>query len=169
MPARHTRTMSGFTLLEVMIAVAIMVVAFSAILTSQSSAIMLVTKTKELNIAAWLARNKMMESEHLLDGKSFGEMDKEKEEQFPEPFAKYKWKREVREVKFPDLALPKKEDAAGGIPEQARLLVQTLTKYFNDNLRELVVTVSWQRGTGEEKITVATYLVDLTKGFDFSL
>lgn len=165
MPRRFRQ--DGFTLLEVMIAVAIMVVAFTAILTSQSSSIQLVIKSKEINTATWLARNKMLESEHLFEGKPFEELEKEKEENFPEPFGQYKWRREVKEVKFPDFSLPTKEET--GIPEPLRIVTQTLTRYFNQTIRELVVTVEWRRGTAEQKVQVSTYLVDLSKEFDFSI
>jgi len=150
-----------------MIAVAIMVVAFTAILTSQSSAIQLVIKSKEINIATWLAKNKMQESEHLFEGKPFDELEKEKEETFPEPFAQYKWHREIKEIKFPEITLPAEEE--GGVPEPLRIMAQTLTRHFDKTIREMVVTVKWQRGTSEQKIVISTYLVDLNKEFDFSI
>lgn len=160
---------SGFTLLEVMIAMTIMALAFSAIYTGQSQNILLVTKTKEMNLAGWLAHNKMVESEIKYEGKPFGELPKGPEtEKFKAPYEHYTWKREIKEVKFPEIPLGGGKDGEG-IPEAVRILVKTLTKYFNSALREMVVTVTWQRGDGEQNLTLSTYLIDLNAEFNFSI
>ncbi|MBI3558621.1 MAG: prepilin-type N-terminal cleavage/methylation domain-containing protein [Deltaproteobacteria bacterium] len=158
----------GFTLLEVMIAMTIMTVAFAAIYTSQSESIILVTKTKERNIAGWLLHNKMIESEHLYEGKPFSELDKEVTEKFKAPFDQYTWKREIKEIKFPDLPVGGGKEGEG-VQESVRQLAKTLTKYFNSSLREMVITVSWQRGDGAQHITLTTYLVDLNAEFNFAI
>jgi general secretion pathway protein I len=168
-PARARN--GGFTLLEVMIAMVIMTMAFSAILTSQSGSIQLTIKTKEMNIAGWLARNKMVESEHLYEGKAFDELPKGPEiKKFDAPFERYSWKREIREIKFPDITQQAaKSDKEGGIPEAVRILAKTMTKYLNNAVRELVITVSWPRGDGEQEMTVTTYLIDLNAEFNFGI
>ncbi|MBI3541788.1 MAG: type II secretion system protein [Deltaproteobacteria bacterium] len=159
----------GFTLLEVMIAMTIMTLAFSYIYTSQSQNIVLVTKTKELNTAGWLAHNKMIESEHLYEGKPFGELPKGPEiEKFKEPYERFTWKREVKEVKFPDLPMGGQKEGEG-VQEAVRILAKTLTKYLNSALREMVVTVTWQRGDGEVNVRLSTYLIDLGAEFNFSI
>ncbi len=162
------KTNEGFTLLEVMIALTIMTIAFSAILTSQSGSIFTTTKTKELNFAGWLARDKMVESEHLYEGKPFSELPKEASEAFPKPFERFKWKREIREVKFPDFSVPQK-NGESAIPEPIRILTKVITKYLNDSVREMVVTVTWERGKGEQKVQISTYLVDMESEFNFSI
>lgn len=159
-------SLSGFTLLEIMIALTIMTIAFAAILSSESGSIHSSVRSRELNIAAWLARNLMVESEHLMEDKPFNELSKEESKNFPEPFQRFKWKREVRELKFPDFSLPEKE---GGMPEPIRIFIKTITKFLNDSVRELIITVSWPRGKGEQQITVSTYLVDMDAKFNFSL
>ena len=158
---------SGFTLLEVMIAMAIMAVAFGAILTSQSGAIRQAITAKELNTAGWLAHRAMVEAEHLTEGKPFDELDKEQDGQFKEPFQNYSWKREVRELKFPDLTQPSKEGE--GVPETARIMGKVITKYLNTAMRELVVTVSWKRGKSEQSVKLTTYLIDLNAEFNFQI
>ncbi len=166
---KNKNNKSGFTLLEVMIAITIMVIAFAAILSSQSSSINLTMKTKELNIAAWLAHNVMVESEHLYEGKPLEELPKEESESFPAPFNKYKWKREIKEVKFPDLSSFSTGKDGEGVPEPVRILTQAITKYLSKSLRELVVQVSWERGKGTQKIELSTYLVDLNAEFKFEI
>ena len=163
---KHSNGNSGFTLLEVMIALAIMTVAFAAILTSQSSSISLTIKTKELNLAGWLAHNKMIESEHLLEGKPFSELSKEETKSFEAPFERFSWKREFRELKFPDLTQAVKEGQ--GIPEPSRILGKAITKYLNDSVREMVITILWKRGADEQQMVLTTYLIDLNAEFNFS-
>lgn len=164
---RKKRSAAGFTLLEVMIAIAIMAVAFSAILTSQSGSIHLTVKTKELNLAGWLAQRMMVESEHLLENKPFSEIDKLKIGKFDAPFERFGWKREVKELKFPDLAQPTKEGE--GIPEPVRILAKTLSKFLNDSVREMVITVTWQRGQSEQTLVLSTYLIDRKAEFNFNI
>lgn len=157
---------NGFTLLEVMIALTIMTVAFAAILQSQSGSIIRTTRNKEITIAGWMAHDKMAESEHLLEGKPFSELDKEKEEAFAKPFERYKWKREIKEVEFPDFTMPGKDGDA--MPEPVRILGQVITKFLKESIREMTVTVSWDRGKGAQKISVSTYLINLDAEFSFT-
>lgn len=164
------KTNKGFTLLEVMIAITIMVIAFAAILSSQSNSIHLTMKTKELNIAAWLAHNVMVESEHLYEGKPLEELPKEESETFPAPFNKYKWTREIKEIQLPDLSSLMGGGKEGeGIPEPVRILIQSITKYLSKSIREMVVKVSWERGKGVQNIEITTYMVDLNAEFKFEI
>ena len=167
MKKNHLRRL-GFTLLEVMIAMTILSIALTAILTTQSSSINVTRKAKELNIAGWLAHNLMTESEHLYEGKAFSEIPGESSENFPSPFQNYKWKREVKELKFPDIQIPSQQES-GGETDQMRTFTQTISKYLSNSVREMVVTVSWQRGDGEMKVQVSTYLIDLNAEFNFQL
>lgn len=168
-PWRKHKSKAGFSLLEVMIAMMIMSIALTSIYMSTSDGIYRTIRTKELNIATWLAHNKMVESEHLFEGKAFSELSKDPEtDKFKAPFEQYVWKREVREMKFPDLPVGSNKEGEG-VQESVRILAQKITKFLNSSLRELVVTVSWDRGKGEQHVTLTTYLVDMHAEFDFSL
>lgn len=172
MRRRHNITrasrQAGFTLLEVMIAITIMTVALGAILTSQSGGIIRTIKTKDLNLAGWLAHRTMVESEHLLEGKPFGEIEKEKVGGFDEEdFKRFKWKREVRELKFPDLTQGAKEGE--GVPEALRMMSKVITKFLDTAVREMVITISWQHAGSEQTLTLSTYLVDLNAEFNFGI
>lgn len=64
----------GFTLLEVMIALAIMLVAFSSILAIQSSSMNSALKARQIHEVSVLARNAMIMTEVEIAGKKFEEI-----------------------------------------------------------------------------------------------
>jgi general secretion pathway protein I len=167
------RTTAGFTLIEVMMAMAIMTIAFAAILSTQSSSILLGIKIRDLNIGGMLAHNLMVESEHLMEGKPFGELKDTEAGVYPQPYERFKWKRQVKEVKFPDFGIfSGGKDESGqqqGQDDKSRLLGQAVTKFLSEAVRELIVTVSWSRGDGELNVTLTTYLVNLGATFNFSI
>ena len=164
----------GFTLIEVLMALAIMTIAFAAILSTQSSSIFLGIKIRDLNIGGMLAHNLMVESEHLMEGKPFGELKDSETGAYPEPYARFKWKREVKEVKFPDFGVFSGggQDENGqqtGQDDKSRVLGQAVTKFLSEAVRELIITVSWPRGDGELTVKLTTYLVNLGATFNFSI
>ena len=169
----------GFTLLEVMIAMAIMMVAFASIMMVQSSSIQSSIKAKNLNIVSMLAHNKMVESELEWEGKKFAEIDKEKEGEFKEPFQDFRWKREIKEVKFPTLDLagaagdsggdagdtnPAEAGAADGMSRVGKII----TAYLSKGVREVAITIFWKKGKGEQAFTVSTYWIDLDAEFSIN-
>jgi prepilin-type N-terminal cleavage/methylation domain-containing protein len=162
---------SGFTLLEVMIALTILVIAFGAILQSQSGSITQVTKAKDLNLGRTLAKNLLLESEKTLEGRSFSEIPKESEGSFEAPYERFTWKREVKPVEFPNILEnynKKSDDSSSPNSDSATLMTKAVTKFFNDSLREMIVTVKWTKGKGEQSVSFSTFMVNLNATFNFS-
>ena len=62
---RHGRTF-GFTLVEVLVALAVVAIAFTAILTAMAHAIDVTTDLRERNLALWVAQNRWVQ--HRLAG-----------------------------------------------------------------------------------------------------
>ncbi len=160
----------GFTLLETMIAMAIMMIAFASILMVQSSSLRSAMKAKQMNVVAMLARNKMVESELEWEGKPFSEIQKEKTGTFEE-YPEYTWVRKIEEVKFPAFNIgagsgEEGEVAAGG--DMLTRVGRVVTAYFSKAVRQVKVTVSWKKGTGEQSFTVATYWIDLEAEFSIN-
>jgi len=162
----------GFTLLETMIAMAIMMVSFASILMVESASINTSEKSKIINIVAMLARNAMIKAEYDIEGKTFDEMEKEKTGKFDPPFDEYKWKREIKEVKFPDLGSGKAQNTGANnsadqakADESAEMVTKLVTQFFTDATREITITVSWARGKGEQTYQVSTYWVNLNTDF----
>ena len=169
---RRSRRQGGFTLIEIMMAMAIMAISFAAILTTQSSSIIVTTKIRDMNIAGMLAHNLMVESEHLMEGKAFSELKDAESDAYKPPFERFKWKREVKEIKFPDFGMfasGGEEGSQQGQEDKSRVLGQAVTKFLSEGMRELVVTVSWPVGDGEQKVTLTTYLVNMDARFNFAL
>lgn len=171
----------GFTLLETMIAMGIMIVSFSSILAVQSGSINASNRAKQMNIVAMLAKNQILEAELRLQGKKFEEAEKEKSGTFQEPYTLYRWKTEVKEIEFPKLNFSgmnaTKDKNSGGADsgpegqsqtEMVELLAKLMTNYLSKSIREITVTISWTKGSGEQSFSVTDYWVDLNHEFQMS-
>ena len=163
---------SGFTLLETMIALAIMVLAFASILSLQSGAIEASSRTKEVNTVAMLAKGKMVEIEYEIEGKTFEEVPKENTGVFEAPFSEYRWAWTVKELTFPTISASGKggDDGGGGAGgnEMIEMLTKLISKFLSKALREVTLTVTWKRGTGFQEFNLSTYWVDLNHEFELT-
>jgi general secretion pathway protein I len=95
---RFFRRYSGFTLLEVMIAVAIIAIVLVAVFGSQSQSLSLANDAKFSTTAALLAQRKMaeVEMEDSLDVSSASG-------DFGEDFPEYQWELDISEVPLPGI------------------------------------------------------------------
>lgn len=159
----------GFTLLETIIALTIMVIAFATILMIESNSINASATAKQLNVVAMLAKNKMIDEELKFEGKTFEEVKTEEAGAFETPFEDYRWTTAIKEIEFPNLNF-----AAGGANSQQgttdvlETMTKLFTKFLSKSMREVSITVYWKRGEGEQKFTVSTYWVDLNHEFDLT-
>ena len=94
---RFQRT-SGFTLLEVMIALAILALVGVAFLRAQASSVHLVDESGQISIATLLAREKMAELESM----GFPELGKTSGTE-DQPFPQYRWEVIVSSTDIPAL------------------------------------------------------------------
>lgn len=150
---------NGFTLLEVMIAVAILAVSLLALMNFQSHSLLASARAQKIEIATLLARQKM--GELLLDieqGIPKGEFPDEKEEsgtfeeaQYPDFF----WQLKIKKVELPTPALP---EGSGEVLAQA---IQMLSDELARSAREIRLTVGWKEFEEEETgLTVVTHIVN---------
>ena len=169
--ARLAGQESGFTLLEVIIAMAIMVIALASILSMESSAINASAKAKTLNVVTMLARARMIDTEYMFEGKTFEEVKPEDGGTFDAPYQDYRWTSKIKEVQFPNLvsgAGNKKEGGSGGEDEVMATMGKLVTNFLSKAVREVNVTVYWKKGSGEQSYTLTTYWVDLNHEFSLS-
>ncbi len=161
----------GFTLLELMIAMTIMLLAFSSILAIQSSSVSSALRARQTHEVSMLARSALAQTEVEISGKKFNEISEEISGQFEEPYQDYSWKREIKEITLPNLAgiasATQGENAQSDEETEAQksAMVEQMTKvvtnFLSKAVREVVITVSWKRGITTQTYEVAMYWVDL--------
>jgi general secretion pathway protein I len=106
---------SGFTLLEVMVAIAIIAIALTAVLGSQSQSLSLASEAKFSTTAAFLAQGKMAE----IEAEKAEDLTSDSGD-FGEDFPGYGWELSVNDVTF---------DEPEGVSE---------------HLKQIDLTVSWE-------------------------
>lgn len=161
----------GFTLLEVIIAMAIMVIALTSILSVESGSISASARAKQMNIVAMLAKNKMIETEYELEGKSFEEVATESSGQFTNPYQDYSWQTTIKEITFPNLAMGQASgdgSSGEGGNDLGNMVGKLVTKFFSKAIREVTVNIIWKKGSGEQHFSVSTYWVDLNHEFELN-
>lgn len=149
---------NGFTLLEVMVALAIFGVAIMEIVSFQSRGQILNNRARRLTEATMLARQKMVEyqlklEQDILRG-AFPEEGAE-EGEFDKPYEMFKYKIEFKKVEIP--APPAPEGGA----DMVTTMMGTISKQISAAVRELKLVVSWNEMDKEKNITVTTHLVKL--------
>lgn len=147
----------GFSLIEVMVAIAIMAVAFTAILNFQGQALFMVGRGQRITQATFLARQKMgelllqIEKEYKTQ-RVFPE-DKSESGNFDRPHEKYKWEWTIRKVGIP---MPGGE---AGAPEAA--MFKMVSDQIKNSVREIKLVISWGEGEKERSIDVVTHITKL--------
>lgn len=186
----------GFTLLEVLIALAIMVICFASVLSVESGAINASARAKTMNIVQMLAKNQMIETEYRIQGQIFDAINKKDGGKFPDPYQDYRWTTTVKQIDFPNLSGIINAAASGGgggggsgggggggggggadssanagaqqpVSDIGQQVSRLVTQYLSQAVREVTVTIYWKKGEGEQRYSVSTYWVDL--GHDFQI
>jgi len=97
-----TRVRRGFTLLEVMVAVAILGLGFTMLLEAHGRAALATIDTRHVTIGTILARGKMLDIEAELKRDGFGDFDKVIDGDFSEEgWPDYKWTAVLRKIEIP--------------------------------------------------------------------
>jgi len=151
------RGSAGFTLLEVMVSVAILSISLIVLFGFQGGTLQASGRAERMTIATMLARQKMVEIELDLEkGMQAGEFPDERneEEQFEEPFNDFRWQMQIKKVE-----LPAPVTAEEGSVQA--LVARQLTQEIAKSVRELRFTVLWDELGEEQSIQVVTHLVKL--------
>lgn len=151
------RSRKGFTLLEIMVAVAILSISLVALLTFQGNTMLTSGRAERITEATLLARMKMAEIELELD-KSMrkGEFPEEKTEEgeFEDPFDNYKWKLSIRGVKLPAPVMGEEGSIESMVGRQ-------LTEEIAKTVREVKLEIIWMEMNESQSIDVVTHIVKL--------
>lgn len=167
------RSNLGFTLLEVLIAMSIMILAFTSIMSIQSSNMRSSAKAKRMNVVGMLARNALIQTELEIKGKKFEQIQESTNGQFESPYEDYRWERKVKKVEFPEINLNAGKSSESGTPENesdpaANQMAQMVSKFLTKALREVSITILWNTGKFEQKYSVSMYWVDLDSELSLS-
>lgn len=183
----QTAHSAGFTLLEVMIALAILAMSLTVIAMAQSNAVRAEGRAKQMTIATLLAREKMVDVEDELFEEGFSDFDEEEKGDFDEQgFKSFSYVLKVDKIELPtsinadsltsalsggvgaegDNATAGSGDKGGMFAAGAKLMSAQFEMFRNileQSIRRVSVRVSWKEGTRERYVAVVGYFTDPRK------
>lgn len=131
----------GFTLIEILVAVSMLMIAMSATNSSWSGSVLALKKTSHNNNIAQLLERKMIEMETLYSKETFDSIPKELSGDFGEDFSNYSWTMKSQEFEMPDLtriALAKDGEA----DEVTITIMNQMKEFMTKSVLEVVVSVT---------------------------
>lgn len=161
MTIRRTGKESGFTLLEVLIAMMILAAGVMLLAQSWSSSYNRIRKTqKNVEIAALLER-KLAETDMKYRGKPIDSIPESEGEEF-EGAPDYSWKLESKNFEMPDLtALLIGRD--GGVDQMMMTLMKQFSEHLSKSIKEVKVTVVYKVKDKEFEYSATMLFVDHDK------
>ncbi len=174
----------GFTLLEVMVALAILAASLVAISEVVGGALRNHVRARQLDVATLLARSKIVEAQGELERKGFKDFDETSDGTFEEDgHPEVRWTLQIKRPsvelgaegvfralagKSLDELLPPPDQAPQLAPLRSAMeaTVKTVLTQIGEQIkktvREVRLTVTWQNGRSTESFDVVTHLVVTT-------
>jgi len=181
---RLRRLTDGFTLLEVMITLAILGMSLVTISQSQQNSMRAVNRAKWITVATMLARYKMVEIEDKLFEEGFSDFEEKETGDFKDDgFEKLTYELQVDKIELPtNMDAQSLENAVGGGSEESgsgqsspqnsmlSMGTQMLSKQFEmirntleQSIRRVQLKVEWKEGSRTQAVTVVGYFTDPRK------
>lgn len=171
---------AGFTLLEVMVALAILALALTFISQAQQASMRQVLRAKMMTVATFLAREKMVEVEDELFEEGFKDFEEEEKGDFAEEgFKNYRWVMKIEKIELPTDVNPSDAlnaadtSGAGGSPMGTGLGMlggsmlgaqfEMFRNIIEESIRRVSLSVEWDEGKKERSISVVAYFTDPRK------
>ncbi|MBI5298952.1 MAG: prepilin-type N-terminal cleavage/methylation domain-containing protein [Deltaproteobacteria bacterium] len=149
----------GFSLLEVMVALAILAVALLALVNFQGQSMIIYGRAEKLSLATFLAREKMADILLQLDKEQFqqGSFPEDKSENgvFEKPYEAYKWEYKMRKVEIPA------PEGSSAQQDPMIAIVHVVTDQIKEMVREVKLTVSWEELGKEQSFDIVTHISKL--------
>jgi general secretion pathway protein I len=161
---------SGFTLLEVMLALVIISAGLVLLSTTWSASFSRLKKTKTQFEVATLLQRKMTEIELEYSGKPITEIPEEKADDFGKEYPDYRWKMVSKEFVMPDMTSLLSQP--GEPPDQmTKMLFEKLKDYLGKTVKEVKVTVFLKEKNKKKELEydVSTFFVDFDKKINLGL
>ncbi len=171
------KTEGGFTFIEVLVAMAIFVLAAVVAVRVGQGAVFAIAQAKRLTEATWLVQKAMVELQTKVETAGFDKGCVPKTEGgFPPPHQQFTWIAYCNPVDLQisqsvaDAALKQKQGAfsqaggaqGGGLGSNQslaeKMVLETANKYFSQAIRELHVEVDWVQGKDKRHITLTTHV-----------
>jgi prepilin-type N-terminal cleavage/methylation domain-containing protein len=166
---KQLRGQAGFTLLEVMIAFALLAGILFVAVISQSSSMVSSTRSKNILIATNLARNLMNEQEVKYEDTPFATLPVGKQTgEFPAPNTGFRWTLAFEEVDFAVLSDVIAKQAEAEKKEQEAntdTLVKLFEEYLKKSVRKMTVTVDYPDGGATSQLSFTQLLVSYDADF----
>jgi general secretion pathway protein I len=179
LPRRRTTT-SGFTLLEVMIALAILAITLTVLLTMVTNNLRATHHARLTTAATFLARTKMSDVEDSILENGFSTSDETAEGTFKEQgYPEFRWDSAIERVELPMDAMQKQKDEAADKAKDSSNPMSLLTGFIGgmmssfiepirlglqESVRRVTIHVTWnESGRPEQSLEVVQYLTDPSK------
>ncbi|MBL7555770.1 MAG: type II secretion system protein [Bdellovibrionaceae bacterium] len=161
MNKRSRLRQSGFTLLEVLIAMIILASGVMLLAQSWSSSYNRIRKTqKNVEIAALLER-KLAETDMKYRGKSIDSIPESEGDEF-EGYPEYSWKLESKKFEMPDLtSILIGRD--GGVDQMMMQLMKRFSEHLSNSIKEVKITVIYKVKEKEFEYSATLLFVDYDK------
>lgn len=153
----------GFTLLEVILAVAIMSTGILLVTMSWSGTFHRMRKTQTNTEIVALLERKMAELDAKYKNKPLESIPENEEDNFGDEYPQYSWKMESRKFEMPDLTgyLTARE---GGADQFTMMTMKTFTDHLSKTIKEVRVTIIYKpQNRSEQTYSITTFYVDYNK------
>ncbi len=170
----------GFTLLEVMIAMAILALALAALLGNEGISIQMSDFSNRLTQATLLAQGKMYDVENTLLDDGMESLDDCEEGDFrSEDFRRFRWKACAYKLELDEGATENLQqeflnllggmgmeiqDGSGGVAGQimqASAAIPTFLQQLEDKVRKVRLEVSWKDAVGKRQVVFERFITSL--------
>lgn len=169
---------SGFTFIEVLVAMFIFTMAVVASLGLNQGSVRATREAKTLSTATWLLQNVMVELETKLETEGIEKgCEKKKEGKFEPPFNNFTWATYCQQIDFQlsqTAAAMLSGDENKSESEQSqenmiqKMVLENASGYLSKATRELHAEVIWMEGKEPRTIDVTTHFAKYDEPFVFS-
>lgn len=150
---------SGFSLIEVVIAMVILAGGLVLLTNSWGGSFMRIKKTKSTHEIASLLQRKMTEIEMQYKGQSLESIEDEKEGDFGKEYPLFTWKMKSQKFAMPDLSASLRA-AQGGADPMLLKITETISEQLSKSIKEVKVTVIYKAKPKNLEYSATTYFMD---------